>query len=44
VDVGRSGRDSLEIELDARLSPSPWTAFDYVVSSHVDPFAAGAPP
>jgi hypothetical protein len=31
------GRSSLEIELDAESSPSPWTSFAYTASSHRDP-------
>jgi hypothetical protein len=30
------GRDALEIEIDARGSPSPWTAFQYVALSDLD--------
>jgi hypothetical protein len=30
-----SGRDTLEIEVDASRSPGPWTAYGYTVTSHV---------
>ena len=31
-----AGRDSLEIALDARASPNPWTAFGYTAFSYVE--------
>jgi hypothetical protein len=31
------GRDAIHVEIDAALSPAPWTAYGYVASSYLEP-------